>query len=117
LFFVGIVATLLLIGATLFTLRDILTKGRVQQWSYVFEDARLLPERDVAMPPPEGTIRIFYRGKDGGLTPHTHRLRAELQPVERERAVLDLLFSPPPHARLEPVVPEGTQLRAFYVVD
>lgn len=117
LFFVGIVASILLVGATLYTLRDILTKGRIEQWSYVFEDARLLPERDVALPPPEGTIRIFYRGKDGGLASYVHRMRGELQQVERERAVLELLFSPPPSPRLEPAIPEGTRLRAFYVVE
>jgi spore germination protein GerM len=44
-------------------------------------------------------------------------MRRDLQQVEREQAVLDLLFSPPPNASLERVIPEGTRLRAFYVID
>lgn len=115
--FMGAVATLLLIGATLFTLRDILTKGRLDQWSYVFEDAQLFPPQEVEMPQPEGTVRVFYRGKEDRLTPYVFRLKQELKDRARERVVLDRLFEPPPNPRLEAVIPEGTALRAFYVID
>ncbi len=116
-FFVGIVATILLVGATLFTLRDILTKGRLEQWGYVFEDARMFPEREIEMPQPEGTVRVYYRGKDDLLAPYVFRLRRELNARERERVILDRIFEDPPNPRLEPVLPKGTTLRAFYVID
>jgi hypothetical protein len=116
-FFVGIVATILLIGATLFTLRDILTKGRIEQWGYVFEDAHVLPERQIEMPQPEGAVRVYYRGRDDLLAPYVFRLRHELKIRERERVVLTRIFEPPPHPRLEPIIPKGTALRAFYVID
>lgn len=116
-FFISIVATLLLIGATLFTLRDILTKGRLEQWSYVYEDAKLLPGREVQAPQPENTVRIFFQGTGSGLTPYVHRLRRELNTGERERFVLEQLFAAPPNPRLRSAIPEGTSLRAYYVID
>lgn len=116
LLFVGVVATLLLIGAALFTLRDILTKGRLEQWSYVFEDANLLPQRAVDLPQPESTVRIFYVGTDGKLAPYVHRLRRDLETRQRERFVLDHLFEPSPNPRLKSAVPKGTSLRGFYIL-
>jgi hypothetical protein len=115
-FAIAIVVTVLLIGATLFTLRDILVKGRIDQWMYVFEDARLLPSQDIETPGAEATVRIYYEGPGGALTPYIHRLRRDLEPHERERFVLDQLFAPPPHPRFKAAIPEGTALRAFYVV-
>lgn len=117
LLFMATVATIVLVGATLFTLRDILTKGRLEQWSYVFEDAQLFPGPEIEMPQPEGTVRVFFRGREDRLTPYVYRLRQELKARERERVVLDRIFEPPPNPRLEAVIPRGTQLRAFYVID
>jgi hypothetical protein len=114
---IAFVVSCLLIGATLFTLRDILVKGRIEQWMYVFEDARLMPAHEVEAPGPEATVRIFYEGPGGALTPYVHRLRRDLQPNHRERFVLERIFSPPPHPRFRSAIPEGTQLRAFYVLE
>lgn len=115
-FFIATVVTILLVGATLFTLRDILTKDRLEEWTYVFEDAQLFPQKQVEMPQPEGTVRVFYRGAEDRLAPYVFRLRQELKDRERERVVLDRLFDAPPSPRLEPVIPSGTSLRAFYVI-
>jgi hypothetical protein len=51
------------------------------------------------------------------LAPYVFRLRHELKIRERERVVLTRIFEPPPHPRLEPIIPKGTALRAFYVID
>ncbi len=105
-----------IIGWGVWTLREVVRRGYLDQLRYDFRDVSLLPEARLSALVTAHSVRIFFTHDGRTLTPSVRRLRREVSGPEKARLILEELFAPPRSAVFRSALPPGTRSRGFYQI-
>lgn len=112
-FFMATLLSLIVIGGGIYALKEITDRGYLDQYQYVFQQIDLLPTNTIRPASLDAALQVFVSEDGRSLTPRLYRLRRDMSADERDRIILDQLFSGPQGSERR-IIPEGTNVRAFY---
>lgn len=114
--FSAIFMTVGIVLGGIYGLREVMQRGYLDQYKFLYQEVNLLPTKSIQPPTTEGSFQMFLPDDGMMLTASLQRLRRNMKPAEKDRLMLETLFAPETVAAGARVLPEGTTSRAYYVV-
>lgn len=114
--FMSLVLSLLLLGLAAYGIREIVSRGYLDQVVYYYGDSKLLPSKNPQVVSDEDAVQIYLARDARFLAPTPRRLRRETVAGEKARLLLAELVASGADAALSGTLPPGTVARGLYQV-
>lgn len=114
--FSAIFMTIGLVLAASYGLREIIERGYLDQYKFVFQEVSLMPAKTIQPPSVDGSFQVFIPDDGFMLTISLQRLRRNMKAPEKDRLLIDTLFAPETYSSGTSLLPDGAAARGYYVV-